>query len=126
MKLTGKVTQGIGDYGQLLAKYADVYRKATGIALFPGTLNLELPAPYDLPEACQRIESAAFGGAVNVNLVPCRIFGRRAFILRWRRRCHRDRDCLTESGSACRAGLRNSLPPFAPYAYPCTHELWTH
>ncbi|MDG2142527.1 MAG: DUF120 domain-containing protein [Planctomycetota bacterium] len=82
MKLKGKVTQGIGDYGQWLAKYADVYRQATGIALFPGTLNLELPAPYDVPDGCQRIESADYGGAVNVNLVPCRVFGRRAFILR--------------------------------------------
>ena len=82
MEITGRVTQGLGDYGVWLAKYKEVYRRATGLELFPGTLNLELTIPFDLPANCQRLEAADYGGAVNVNLVPCLVFGRRAVLLR--------------------------------------------
>jgi len=74
-KLVGKVCSGKGDFAQWIAKLNDHYRRKTGLALFPGTLNVRLDEPY-------HIEGAEHGGTVGVNLVPCRVFGRRAFILR--------------------------------------------
>ena len=82
MKLQGIVTKGIGDYGQWITKFASAYLEKTGLDLYPGTLNILLPGPYDLPEGCDRLEREDYGGEVNVNIVPCRIFGKRGFILR--------------------------------------------
>jgi len=50
--------------------------------LFPGTLNIHLKEEYQVPGSCTRLEASEYGGRVSVSLVPCRIFGRRAFILR--------------------------------------------
>jgi riboflavin kinase len=54
----------------------------TGMKLFPGTLNIQLERPYSLPINVIRLEKEEYGGTVSVNLVPCEVFGRRAFILR--------------------------------------------
>ncbi|MBR0696573.1 arginase family protein [Bradyrhizobium lablabi] len=53
----------------------------TGMSLFPGTLNLQLDHYFELPKQRIRLESAAYGGDVSINIVPCRFMGRRAFIL---------------------------------------------
>ena len=82
MKLVGIVRSGIGDLGQWIAKLADRYENKTGMRLFPGTLNIHLKEEYQVPGSCTRLEARAYGGRVSVSLVPCRIFGRRAFILR--------------------------------------------
>jgi riboflavin kinase len=50
--------------------------------LFPGTLNLELDEPFDLPRQRARLEAEEYGGTVSVSIVPCKIFGRAAVILR--------------------------------------------
>lgn len=50
--------------------------------LYPGTLNIELPAPYFVPSNVIRLEANEYGGNVSVNIVPCQIFERRAFLLR--------------------------------------------
>ena len=50
--------------------------------LYPGTLNVELPSPYSLPENVIRLEANEYGGRVSVSIVPCRIFDRKAFLLR--------------------------------------------
>jgi hypothetical protein len=47
--LRGMVFSGCGDYAQWIAKYQEYYRAKTGLTLFPGTLNLRLPGPYELP-----------------------------------------------------------------------------
>lgn len=52
------------------------------MTLFPGSLNLELPEPYRLPPYPLRLEAHEYGGRVSVSIVPCRLLGRRAFILR--------------------------------------------
>ncbi|MGB8354493.1 MAG: DUF120 domain-containing protein [Chthoniobacteraceae bacterium] len=81
-KLIGKVCSGKGDFAQWIAKLHGHYTQKTGLALFPGTLNVRLSVPYQLPPNRLRLEAAEYGGKVSVNLVPCRVFGRRAFILR--------------------------------------------
>lgn len=81
-KLQGVVVSGIGDFAYWIDKLLEHYVRKTGLHLFPGTLNIRLDDPYSLPPNCLRLEKEEYGGTVNVNLVPCRIFGRPAFLLR--------------------------------------------
>lgn len=41
--LRGKVRSGAGDFSQWLVKLEPLYFAKTGLRLFPGTLNIELP-----------------------------------------------------------------------------------
>jgi CTP-dependent riboflavin kinase len=78
--LRGRVAGGKADLAQWMVMYADRYSAATGLSLYPGSLNLMLPKPYELP--VDRIQLPASDVGVNVNLVECLAFGRRAFIFR--------------------------------------------
>jgi len=61
----------------------ELYAQKAGMRLFPGTLNLELDEAWQIPkQRAIRIEKEEYGGRVSVSLVPCRVFGRSAFILR--------------------------------------------
>lgn len=80
--LKGKVTTGVGNFSFWIEKLRDHYRDKTGMHLFPGTLNIELDAPFDLPRERIRLEAEEYGGTVSVSIVPCKLFGRAAVILR--------------------------------------------
>ncbi len=80
--LRGVVRSGLGDCGFWLAKLQDDYRAKTGMKLFPGTLNLELAEPFQMSSHPIRLEAHEYGGTVSVSIIPCRVFGRRSFILR--------------------------------------------
>ena len=80
--LRGKVVSGLGNFSYWIDKLQIHYQRKTGLRLFPGTLNVQLDQPYVLPTKRIRLEAHEYGGTVSVNLVPCRIFGRKAFILR--------------------------------------------
>ena len=80
--LKGKLVTGVGNFSFWIEKLQDHYRNKTGMKLFPGTLNVELDAPFDLPEERARLEAQEYGGTVSVSIVPCRVFGRAAVILR--------------------------------------------
>ena len=80
--LRGSVVSGIGSFSYWIDKLQDHYAGKTGMRLFPGTLNLHLDEPWSLPPQPIRLEAHEYGGSVSVNLVPCTVFGRRAFILR--------------------------------------------
>lgn len=80
--LRGRVRSGRGDFGFWLTKLKEHYRSKTGMSLFPGTLNVELSKPFSLPTKRSRLEGHEYGGTVSVNIVPCRILGLAAFILR--------------------------------------------
>ena len=80
--LRGVVQSGLGDCGFWLAKLKEHYRAKTGMELFPGTLNLQLSEPFRVPDNTLRLEGHEYGGTVAVSIIPCRVFGRRAFILR--------------------------------------------
>lgn len=55
----------------------------TGKKLYPGTLNIHLSdAIYPTPRDAIRLEREEYGGRISVSIAPCRIFGRKAFILR--------------------------------------------
>jgi riboflavin kinase, archaea type len=80
--LRGVVRSGLGDFGFWIAKLQEYYSTKTGMTLFPGTLNLELPEPFRVPSNALRLEGHEYGGTVSVSIIPCRVFGRKAFILR--------------------------------------------
>lgn len=80
--LQGKVTSGIGNFSYWMEKLEGHYLRKTGTKLFPGTLNLKLEQPYVLPDNPIRLEKEEYGGTVSVSIVPCKILGQPAYILR--------------------------------------------
>ncbi len=81
-KLRGKVVSGIGNFSFWIERLQEHYQRKTGMKLFPGTLNIQLEEPYTMPKQVIRLEGQEYGGRVSVNMVPCLILGKRAFILR--------------------------------------------
>lgn len=80
--LRGEVESGTGDFAQWVLKLNAHYERKTGLKLFPGTLNVRLSEPYSVPKGCLKLEAKEYAGSVSVNIVPCRVLGQRAFILR--------------------------------------------
>jgi riboflavin kinase, archaea type len=80
--LSGRVVSGMGNFSYWIEQLHDHYLRKTGMSLFPGTLNVQLDEPYALPEHVIRLEGSEYGGNVSVNIVPCSILGKDAFILR--------------------------------------------
>ena len=104
--LKGKVVTGVGNFSCWIEQLQDHYRHKTGLPLFPGTLNIQLDEPFDLPQQRARLEAQEYGGTVSVNIVPCTILGRRAVILRTDKA-----DSVLQSGMiievACEVKLRD-------------------
>ena len=66
-----------------MTKCADLYEECTGVRLYPGSLNVVLDEEYRLPsDPPMRLSPAVLGGWVGVNIVPCRVTGMPAFVLR--------------------------------------------
>ena len=88
MLLRGEVVSGMGNFSYWIERLRDHYLRKTGMAFYPGTLNVQLPAPYTLPGRVIRLEASEYGGTVSVNIVPCVIRvardqdARRGFLLR--------------------------------------------
>ena len=80
--LKGKVVTGVGNFSFWIEKLRDHYLHKTGLRLFPGTLNIQLDEPFELPRERARLEAEEYGGTVSVNIVPCKVFGLAAVILR--------------------------------------------
>lgn len=80
--LKGRVVTGIGNFSYWIEKLSAYYEAKTGMKLYPGTLNIALNAPYDLPMHAIRLEKEEYNGTVSVSIQACSIFGREAFILR--------------------------------------------
>ncbi|HXQ44316.1 MAG TPA: DUF120 domain-containing protein [Acidimicrobiales bacterium] len=81
-RLRGRVAGGRGDLAHWMTEYADLYRRVTDVALFPGSLNVVLDHEYRLPPHPLRLEPAEYGGRVGMNLVPCRIGAIAGFVVR--------------------------------------------
>ena len=81
-RVRGRVVTGRANFGFWIERLNTFYEQKIGMRLYPGTLNIELPAPYSLPSNVMRLEANEYGGTVSVNIVPCQIFDRRAFLLR--------------------------------------------
>lgn len=75
-RLVGRVQSGEKDASRWLLKFNAAYCQKTGMAIFPGSLNLLLPAPFDWYALCHapnRIFFAghSFGSERDVLLLPC-------------------------------------------------------
>ena len=81
-KIRRRVVSGMGDFSIWIERLHEHYLRKTGMPLFPGTLNLQLEVPWFSPPGCLRLEGVEYDGTVTVNIVPCPVFGRQAFILR--------------------------------------------
>ena len=73
---------GVGNFSFWIEKLQEHYQNKTGMQLFPGTLNIQLDEPFDLPQNRARLEGEEYGGIVSVNIVPCKILDQEAVILR--------------------------------------------
>jgi riboflavin kinase, archaea type len=85
MIYTGIIKTGKNDFNFWINKLQAYYKEKTGLDLFPGTLNVHLiDAEFHIPKNSRliRLEGYEYEGNVNVSIYPCRIFGRKAFILR--------------------------------------------
>ena len=80
--LRGQVVSGQGNFSYWIGQLQEYYERKTGMVLYPGTLNIELAEPFSMPSGAIRLEGSEYGGCVSVNIFPCSIAGRRAFILR--------------------------------------------
>jgi riboflavin kinase, archaea type len=80
--LRGQVVSGMGNFSFWIEKLQDDYLRKTGMKFYPGTLNIRLDEPYSLPKQVIRLEASEYGGTVSVNIVPCTISGKDAFLLR--------------------------------------------
>lgn len=78
--LRGVVSSGSGDLNRWMTLYAAEYRAASGMELYPGSLNVVLERPWRLPAQRVTIEPERVGRLVH--LVPCRVGGRRGFVFR--------------------------------------------
>ena len=81
-KFFGCVRSGQGDFAQWIERFRDVYFDATGVHLYPGTLNVALDVEYLVPPSARRLESERIGGRVGVWIAPCTINTVPAFVLR--------------------------------------------
>lgn len=50
VRVTGRVTDGVGDFRVRMTRYPDVFEQATGERLFPGTLNVDIGTPLRVRE----------------------------------------------------------------------------
>jgi riboflavin kinase len=80
--LRGKVKSGFNSLSYWMDRLEKYYTEKTGMMLYPGSLNIELPEPYVLPNDVIRLEKEEYGGTVSLSILPCQIFGRKAFIIR--------------------------------------------
>lgn len=56
-RLRGKVVSGLGNFGQWIERLGCFYEQKTGMRLYAGTLNIELPSEYSLPRDVIRLEA---------------------------------------------------------------------
>ena len=81
--LYGEIRTGVGNFSHWLDKLEPHYTRKTWMLLFPGTLNVHLTSgSFRTPSNALRLEKEEYGGRVSVSIVPCKIVGRKAFILR--------------------------------------------
>lgn len=83
LTLRGEIRTGVGNFSYWLPQTRTVLHSEDRHASVPGTLNVHLTGgSYPTPSNALRLEKEAYGGRVSVSIVPCKIAGRKAFILR--------------------------------------------
>ncbi|MEM6568204.1 MAG: DUF120 domain-containing protein [Planctomycetota bacterium] len=78
----GVVRSGLGDCARWIERLAEAYQGVVGVRLWPGSLNVELPQPWSMPNHAVRLDTRPHGGSVTVFLAPCSVEGVHAYALR--------------------------------------------
>lgn len=76
MKLQGRVQSGTGDASHWLSRFNAAYARKAGMPIFPGSLNLALPEPFDwfapeIERRAIRFDRTEYGGERDILLIPC-------------------------------------------------------
>jgi riboflavin kinase, archaea type len=75
-RLQGRVQGGEGNASHWLSLFNSAYAKKAGMPIFPGSLNLALPEPFDwfaadILRRVVRFDRTEYGGERDILLVPC-------------------------------------------------------
>ena len=82
LKVKGRITDGVGDFRTRMTRYPDVFERATGERLFPGTLNVDIGTPLKCREDF-RIRGVDIGEpGQDLLFERCVIAGRNAYRIR--------------------------------------------
>ena len=73
--MEGIVVTGKGDSSAGSDRLWDLYREISGMKLVPGTLNVQVREPCDLPDIASRLSAGKRGGPCDVILAKCRVAG---------------------------------------------------
>lgn len=81
--LRGRVQSGKGDAARWLSKFNEAYARKTGMAVFPGSLNVALDQAFDwsaaeLQPLIVPFARGEYGGERDILLVPCTLRNLRA------------------------------------------------
>jgi riboflavin kinase, archaea type len=76
--LSGRVQSGSGSASHFLGKFNAAYARKTGMAVFPGSLNVRLDAPFDWLDprwaaSVINFSREEYGGERDILLLPCRL-----------------------------------------------------
>jgi CTP-dependent riboflavin kinase len=82
VKVTGKITDGIGDFRVRMTRYADVFERVTGERLFPGTLNVDIGSPLKCREDFRIRGSDIDEPEQDLLFERCVVAGKRAYRIR--------------------------------------------
>ena len=105
LTLVGRVQAGEGDASRWLERFNAAYRRKLGMPVFPGSLNLALPHPFEWQAAKLQPHVISFGheeygGERDILLLPCRLRsldGQRAFLWTTTTAARGDQDaCVVE------------------------------
>ncbi|MEO6760238.1 MAG: DUF120 domain-containing protein [Saprospiraceae bacterium] len=86
--MSGRVQPGKNDASRWLNKFNDAYSKKTGMAIFPGSLNLALKENFNWFQPAYQAKliwfgKEEYGGERDILLLPCRLItlgNRNAFL----------------------------------------------
>ncbi len=82
MKVKGRITDGVGHFRARMTRYPDVFERATGERLFPGTLNVDIGTPLQCREDFRIRGSDIDEPEQDLLFEKCLVAGRRAYRIR--------------------------------------------
>jgi CTP-dependent riboflavin kinase len=80
--LEGHVVQGLGHFRQRMTKYPEVFRRAAGVSLFPGTLNVKVDREIPVKEQFRILGVDIGEPEQDLLFEECRINGIKAYRVR--------------------------------------------
>jgi len=82
VKVTGRITNGVQHFRTRMTRYPQVFERATGERLFPGTLNVDIGTPLPCREDFRIRGSDLDEPDQDLLFEHCLIAGRRAYRIR--------------------------------------------